>query len=79
MTITDTLYKCAKIQSFKPLLKHRATLEAKLQHYLSTGDSVRDCTDGMDVWLHVEYIADRWMCASKIAWLLKQLDEIENV
>jgi len=79
MTITNTLYQCAKQQSFQPLLKHRQELEIALQLLLAVGDKVKECKEPDDVWLHVEYIADRWMCASKTAWLLKQLDEIENV
>ena len=74
MTITNVLYKCARDKSFKPLVKHRDTLESYLQHYLATGDNVREYPENIDVWSNVEYIADRWMCASKIAWLLKQLE-----
>lgn len=79
MIITDTLYQCAKQQSFQPLLKHRQELEIALQLTLAVGDKVKDYNEPVDIWLHVEYIADRWMCSSRIAWLLKQLDEINEV
>jgi len=79
MTITNTLYQCAKQQSFQPLLKHRQELEIALQLLLAVGDKAKEYNEPVDIWLHVEYIADRWMCSSRIAWLLKQLDENENV
>ena len=79
MTITNTLYRCAKQQSFQPLLNHKQELEIALQLTFAVGDKVKEFKEPVDVWLNVEYIADRWMCASKINWLLKQLDEVKNV